>query len=329
MITTAVLPDALRDALGQVISDQRREWRRERELIEAQSREVGAESRETIAAFRAEIVELRAALREEVTARLAAVRDGKDGRDGAEGPPGPPGLAGEAGPPGERGEAGPQGERGLDGLPGAKGDAGEAGAPGERGEMGLPGERGADGAPGERGMDGVPGERGLEGPPGPPGTPPIVRRWEPRIYDAGAWVVRDGGIFQAQEQTGKEWHQADWLCVVEKPADGRSFEICETYDPNIAYRALSVVTLNNSWFIAKRDNPGPCPGEDWKSGPVGKRGKDGVPGIRGLPGEPGASQVGWKVDARAYAITPVMSDGSEGAPLVLRDLFEQFLTETR
>jgi hypothetical protein len=28
MITTAVLPDALRDALGQVISDQRREWRR-------------------------------------------------------------------------------------------------------------------------------------------------------------------------------------------------------------------------------------------------------------------------------------------------------------
>jgi hypothetical protein len=38
MITTAVLPDALRDALGQVISDQRREWRRERELIEAQSR---------------------------------------------------------------------------------------------------------------------------------------------------------------------------------------------------------------------------------------------------------------------------------------------------
>jgi hypothetical protein len=114
--------------------------------------------------------------------------------------------------------------------------------------------------------------------PGPPGTPPIVRRWEPRIYDAGAWVVRDGAIFQAQEQTGKEWHQADWLCVVEKPADGRSFEICDTYDPNIAYRALSVVTLNNSWFIAKRDNPGPCPGEDWKSGPVGKRGKDGVPG---------------------------------------------------
>jgi hypothetical protein len=48
-----------------------------------------------------------------------------------------------------------------------------------------------------------------------------------------------------------------------------------------------------------------------------------------LPGEPGASHVGWKVDTRAYAAIPVMSDGSEGAPLVLRDLFEQFLSETR
>jgi hypothetical protein len=90
--------------------------------------------------------------------------------------------------------------------------------------------------------------------------------------------------------------------------------------------------LNNSWFIAKVDNPGPCPGEDWKSGPVGKRGKDGIPGIRGergLPGEPGASQVDWKVDARNYTIIPLMSDGSEGVPLVLRDIFEWYHTEAR
>jgi hypothetical protein len=50
MITTAVLPDALRDALGQVISDQRREWI-EPGLIEAESRAIGAESRETIRSF--------------------------------------------------------------------------------------------------------------------------------------------------------------------------------------------------------------------------------------------------------------------------------------
>jgi hypothetical protein len=330
MITTAVLPDALRDALGQVISDQRREWIRARELIEAQSREIGAESRETIAAFRAEIVELRAALREEVTARLAAVRDGVDGKDGAEGPPGPPGLAGEAGPPGEKGEVGPQGERGLDGLPGPKGDAGEPGLPGpagDRGEVGVSGERGSDGAPGERGMDGAPGERGPEG---LPGKLPVIRAWVDGVHYEGDVVAYRGGTYQARRDTGKPPDaEGDWISVATPGLDGRSFEICNTYDPNIAYRALSVVTLNNSWFIAKRDNPGPCPGEDWKSGPVGKRGKDGVPGLPGKPGEPGASQVGWKVDSRAYAITPVMSDGSEGAPLVLRDLFEQFLTETR
>jgi hypothetical protein len=80
MITTAVLPDALRDALGQVISDQRREWRRERELIEAQSRE-------TISQLRADIIELRTALRDEVVARLAAVRDGIDGKDGRDADP--------------------------------------------------------------------------------------------------------------------------------------------------------------------------------------------------------------------------------------------------
>jgi hypothetical protein len=50
----------------------------ERELIEAQSRE-------TISQLRADIVELRTALREEVGARLAAVRDGEDGKDGRKG----------------------------------------------------------------------------------------------------------------------------------------------------------------------------------------------------------------------------------------------------
>jgi hypothetical protein len=359
MITTAVLPDALRDALGQVISDQRREWRRERELIEAQSRE-------TISQLRADIVELRTALRDEVAARLAAVRDGEDGEDGRDADPAE--IAERLIPEVERvvaaipvprdgKDADPQlvaslvaaeVQRAVSALPRPK--DGEDGKDAdtqeiierllpemERAVAALPKPRdGRDADPDAiramvvEAVAAIPAPKdGDPGPPGPPGTPPIVRRWEPRIYDAGAWVVRDGAIFQAQEQTGKEWHQADWLCVVEKPADGRSFEICETYDPNIVYRALSVVTLNNSWFIAKRDNPGPCPGEDWKSGPVGKRGKEGLPGLPGKPGEPGASQVGWRIDARNYTIIPVTSDGSEGVPLVLRDIFEWYHTEAR
>jgi hypothetical protein len=78
MITTAALPDALRDALGQVIANERREWRRERELMEAQSRE-------TIAELRARIVELEARVERAVAERLATVRDGRDGEPGAPG----------------------------------------------------------------------------------------------------------------------------------------------------------------------------------------------------------------------------------------------------
>jgi hypothetical protein len=36
---------------------------------------------------------------------------------------------------------------------------------------------------------------------------------------------------------------------------------------------------------------------------------------------------GWRVDPAAYAAVPLLSDGSEGAPLELRDLFKQFLDE--
>ena len=37
----------------------------------------------------------------------------------------------------------------------------------------------------------------------------------------------------------------------------------------------------------------------------------------------------WKIDRARYVATPIMSDGSEGPPLELRGLFEQFLHETR
>jgi hypothetical protein len=36
---------------------------------------------------------------------------------------------------------------------------------------------------------------------------------------------------------------------------------------------------------------------------------------------------GWKIDRARYLATPLMSDGSDGPPLELRELFEQFLTD--
>jgi hypothetical protein len=114
-----------------------------------------------------------------------------------------------------------------------------------------------------------------------------------------------------------------------------SLTIKDTYDPETKYKALDVVTLNACWFVARVNNPGVCPGPDWKSGPAGKaglRGDKGDPGERGpagAPGLPAREFASWVIDRRNYTIIPVMADGSHGPPMVVRDLFEQFQLETR
>lgn len=62
--------DALREALGQVIANERKQWSRERELMESQAREV-------MAGLRATIVELEQTVKAMVEARLSEVKDGK------------------------------------------------------------------------------------------------------------------------------------------------------------------------------------------------------------------------------------------------------------
>jgi hypothetical protein len=133
--TTAVPLESLRDALGQVIAHERREWRRERELIEAQAQA-------TIADLRAKTVELETAIHVRTTAQLAILNDQvaerlatlRDGRDGEIGPPGAAGERGERGFAGERGEPGPPGEKGIDGRDGEPGRDGDTGPPGRDGK---------------------------------------------------------------------------------------------------------------------------------------------------------------------------------------------------
>src|SRR4029077_18321958 len=118
------LLEGWRDALGHALAQERKQWARERELIEAQAAQI-------IAALRAEVAE-----------RLSAIKNGEPGVPGDTGPPGAagePGLPGPAGPPGAPGPVGPQGEPGAAGEPGAPGPQG---APGERGEPGAPGKDG-------------------------------------------------------------------------------------------------------------------------------------------------------------------------------------------
>jgi hypothetical protein len=134
-----VLPEALRDALGQVIANERREWRRERELIEAQSRE-------TVAELRARVIELERKAEETIASKLSEVRSGVDGT------PGNDGRDGIDGAPGRDGVDGKDGEPGRDGIDGAPGAEGPAGPPGSAGEPGPQGERGDRGDPGRKGL---------------------------------------------------------------------------------------------------------------------------------------------------------------------------------
>jgi hypothetical protein len=317
MISDELL-DGMLDAGGLVIAQLRREWTREFEVMTAQSRE-------TIAVLRAEIGELRHQLAGEFAIRLAQVRDGEPGEPGRNGSDGAAGAPGEPGPPGERGEAGPRGEQGDAGAPG---EPGRNGAPGAPGPTGAPGPKGEPGEPGEPGRNGADGLRGESGPAGPRGALERIVPWTDRIFYQGELAMHLGSSWQAAADTAKEPGASDdWRLVAAAGAPGAGFNIRGTYSAETAYRALDVVTLDHTWFAARRDHPGRCPGPDWQSGPVGKKGDKGAPGERGAPGAPGPAGPHW-VGARidGYSLVATMSDGST-ARVSLQPMIEQLHAE--
>ena len=334
------LADTLREALGQVIADQRREWRREREVIEAQSRQLQADAQRTIAELRAQIVELQAEMRARVEARLAEVRDGAPGERGPQGergeagpvgPQGDRGERGEQGPAGERGEIGPAGERGprgergepgpagptgkqgIQGEPGTRGEAGRDGARGEPGERGPQGDVGPQGEQGPQGVAGEPGPHGERGVEGPAGKLPAIGAWDDRVHREAAVVTYAGAVYQALRDTGKSPPHDDWHCIVPAARDGRSINLRSTWSADETYAHLDVVTLDGGAFVARRDDPGPCPGEGWMLLVMrGKAGKPGIPGPRGdrgARGEPGPAVAGIEIDETGV-LTLTNADGS-------------------
>jgi hypothetical protein len=183
-------------------------------------------------------------------------------------------------------------------------------------------------------MRGPPGPSGPRGEQGPPGKLPLVKLWMPEtVYYEGDVVAYDGGTFQARRDTGQPPSHADWICLATAGRDGNSITVRGTFDETAEYRRLDVVALNGGSFIARKDAPGPCPGPGWQLlASQGKRGAAGEKGERGPKGDAGASGatiLGWKLDRERYVAIPVMSDGSEGPPLELRGLFEQFFSEVR
>lgn len=241
-------------------------------------------------------------IRQMVEEAVSSIPAPKDGRDGEIGP---------KGDPGERGETGPAGADGANGSsvtiddvrPMVEALVAEAVAA-------IPAPK--DGRDGIDGKDGAAGERGPEG---PPGKLPMIAAWDDRVHYEGEAVTWRGGVYQALRDTGKEPGGDDWHCIVERGldgADGRSFKVRGTWQDGETYQALDVVALNGASFAAKRDEPGPCPGDGWQM--LSMQGKAGRPGPKGDQGDRGlavtASVVGGHVTDDGVIVIK-NADGSE------------------
>ena len=98
-----------------------------------------------------------------------------------------------------------------------------------------------------------------------------------------------------------------------------------TYQAGVSYVRGDMVALDGGSFVARRDNPGPCPGAGWQL--MAKQGQRGVAGPKGERGLPGKTITGWVIDRSTFTVLPLYGDGSPpGPPLELRALFEDSTT---
>ena len=188
------------------------------------------------------------------------------------------------------------------------------------------------------------GPTGPAGPQGAPGKLPIVKAFEPeRVYYEGEVVVHKGSTWQATKDTGQMPPHPDWIGLAFRGMDGTGPQPRGVFKEAERYRFLDIVTRDGGSFIARKDDPGACPGEGWQLLVQRTNGKDGAPGARGAPGPQGdrgeqgprgergeaaPAIVAWSLDRVAYVAVPVLSNGRRGPPLELRALFEQFQEET-
>jgi hypothetical protein len=121
-----------------------------------------------------------------------------------------------------------------------------------------------------------------------------VKIWRPEaVTYRGEVVAYDGASFQALQDTAQAPGGSDWICLATAGRDGKSPHVRGTFKPDEQYAELDIVAHNGGSFIAKCDNPGPCPGDGWKSltmpgkkgdrGPAGPRGEAGPHGPGGSP----------------------------------------------
>ena len=177
---------------------------------------------------------------------------------------------------------------------------------------------------------------GPQGPPGPAGKLPSVRVWKTgQVSYENEVFTYEGGCYQALRDTAQEPGGSDWAQITRAGRDGILPCLRGTYYAKESYKKFDIVALNGSSFIARKDDPGECPGSGWqlhasagRSGGRGERGEQGPRGPQGPKGDP-VSITGWEVNAASYTATPLMSNGAKGPPLELKGLFKQFIADTR
>jgi hypothetical protein len=137
---------------------------------------------------------------------------------------------------------------------------------------------------------------------------PVV--WAKGIHYDGALVTHSGSTWCAVCDTAEEPPHDDWVCVAEAGRDGQSIAIRGLWHAAGQYRALDVVALNGSSFVARSDQPGQCPGDGWQLiAAQGNRGKAGEKGPKGDRGTAGRALVAAVVDAEGL-LTLTADDGS-------------------
>lgn len=150
---------------------------------------------------------------------------------------------------------------------------------------------------------------------GPAGTMPIATVWTDEVHYAGAVVTHAGATWQARRDTGKEPRAGspDWICLVPAPSEPRSFRLRGTYDPASQYDELDVVVIKGSSFVAKRNDPGDCPGDGWQlNAQTGRPGEK----VKGDDGKAAPKIMGVDLDD-----TQLVFRFDQGAPDLRVDLY--------
>jgi hypothetical protein len=174
---------------------------------------------------------------------------------------------------------------------------------------------------------------GMPGPAGPPGKLEIVKDYiEGQVYyDRDLVVGNDGALYQADRDTAAGPQHTDWRCITRAGRDGKdalNFRVEGTYNRDAKYRRLSIVMLNGSSFVARHDDPGPCPGDGWQLfTSVGKRGQQGPKGESGPRGALAVAPriASTEIDANYNLIILYTDHSCDTIPL--RPAFEQFQME--